>query len=377
MGLNDYTQSTTATPEEIYRTWLKTTEKADRTQVLYEMYIKELTEFMESDINQIVAYHAEPANKGGLKRAFMDFMKYQTLGIEKNGEFKIRGRTLARSSAESYLKGLNAVLEANDLPKIKLDKYTTSTPKAKSKIQREQVKEVIMNAGSQRARAIIFLLKDSGLRVGDIVKLEVEDFLKAQVIRDDKGREFRKWRNTIVTEKTGADAQIVLGYESVNAIKLHLGDRRTGRILVQVKRGIGDNLNSKALTSNVRWLCKEVNQKGYNVSAHSFRKLFITNMSAYGVPLEMVKMMVGKTVPKTDATYLQYQDELVTKYMEAYPLALALDETASEVEQLKAEIEIMSEQNRRFADEMTSKTNSVIADLLAEMAELRKQVNQN
>ena len=290
MGLKDYTQSTTATPEEIYRTWLKTTEKADRTQVLYEMYIKELTEFMESDINQIVAYHAEPANKGGLKRAFMDFMKYQTVGIEKNGELKIRERTLARSSAESYLKGLNGVLEANDLPKIKLDKYTTSTPKAKSKIQREQVKEVIMNAGSQRARAIIYLLKDSGLRVGDIVKLEVEDFLNAQVIRDDKGREFRKWRNTIVTEKTGADAQIVLGYESVNAIKLHLGDRRTGRILVQVKRGIGDNLNSKALTSNVRWLCKEVNQKGYNVSAHSFRKLFITNMTAYGVPLEMVKM---------------------------------------------------------------------------------------
>ena len=58
-------------------------------------------------------------------------------------------------------------------------------------------------------------------------------------------------------------------------------------------------------------------------------------MLAQGVQEVMAKMYVGKKVDDTDSAYYQFEDELTHKYLEAYPKALALNQTEYEVEKLR------------------------------------------
>ena len=136
------------------------------------------------------------------------------------------------------------------------------------------------------------------------------------------------------------------GYESIEVIDDYIGDRTTDQIFVQAQHSIGDKLDSGSISRIVCSLAKPIRAKGFKVSAHSFRKAFMTNVISKGMREPMAKMFVGKKIPQTDNTYYELESALTEWYMRVYPEALAIDnkerdnrETTKKLDQMQTKID--------------------------------------
>jgi integrase len=286
-------------------------------------------------IDQIVELHRKDGEEGDgdtVKKAFEAWTRWAQ--TEERTVVKRVGRTmkevvqpLSPYTCQGYAKGLNAVFIANKLPTIKLDSYAKDNPKSKTVITLDQIRETLKRAPNLEARALIMILKDSGLRISDICLLKVQDFLNAQVFKDKAGREFRTWN--IPTKKTGAIANMVLGYESVTAIKDHLDGREIGYIFDNESKHLSPELKANNMSKRIRTYTRFLQKEGIRHSAHSFRHTFITRHLSLGVPEIRIKMLCGKRVPKDFEGYAHIQSELLTDYAELYDKTLSLSDTLS------------------------------------------------
>ena len=75
-----------------------------------------------------------------------------------------------------------------------------------------------------KTRAQLMFLKDSGLRVSDLVALNVGDYIEAETVGEDGGIFKVFWPKE--TEKTSDPAYIHIGPEAVEALESYLEERR-------------------------------------------------------------------------------------------------------------------------------------------------------
>ncbi len=361
-GLKDYQSKSTDSPEDRFYSHLQT--KSLRTQDIYTKQIEELCKSPQfnASINEIVELHREDIEKGDgdtCKKAFIAWQKWamsdQRKVIKRLGrDFVEVTQPLSFYTSQGYAKALNCAFLSNKLSPIKFNKYPKNNPKAKDLITIDQIRETVKRAPNLEARALLLTLKDSGLRISDICLLRAEDFIGAKILKDPLGREFRTWN--IETVKTGAVSNVVLGYESVQAIFDTLDGRTEGRIF---------KVNANNLSKRIRGYTAFMKKNGVHLSAHSFRKTYVTRMLNSGISEIAIKMLVGKTVPRDMETYALIQSELLPNYAKVYDKALALDVSVG-VEAVK---EVQIEQSETIA-----LLNRKIADQEALMQELRRAV---
>ena len=351
--LEDSRVSQNATADERFNVWL--TQKAPATQVNYRAFVKELTDFFERDLQGLVDFHKKDILTGdgqALRRAFLNYLVHAQT-IERTKRDESYRKPLSRKSAEYRLKPLNIVLELYNLPKIKIV-HSVSHPKAKRAITLEQIKELIGYCGRRlRHKAIIYALKDSGLRIGDLAKLTVEDYLGASRHYDEEGREYRAWKELIITSKKDTTAHVHFGYEAIKILNEYIGQRTTGYIFLQEQHKIGAPMNSGAISRMFYNLTEPLKKKGYNVSAHSFRKTFMTATIPKGLIEPMAKMIVGKQVDRSDVAYYQWESELTNTYMRVYPEALAIDNEERDNRETTNKMNRMEEELKGFKELMT------------------------
>ena len=94
---------------------------------------------------------------------------------------------------------------------------------------------------------------------------------------------------------------------------------------------------------------------------HSFRKFWLSGVTAHGMQESMAKRLCGKKIPESDNTYFDWEGEETQIYMRVYNKALAIDRTASQVEKLQIE------QYQR---------DQTIQQMQSEMAALKATINQ-
>lgn len=255
------------------------------------------------------------------------------------------------NTVKSYKKAVNKFLKSNGLKPVRIENEKKIDYKGMSIIKPEEIRELATYTEKNlRLRALIMILKDSGLRVSDIVKLTIEDWRNnTRRFRDNHGREYIAWMEPITTQKSGVNAYIHLGPESVEWIDKYIGNRRKGPIFVKKN---GEPLKPHTVTTLMNNLCKPLRERGVKVSAHSFRKFFVSSFASNGY-LEAGNRIAGKRVHAADDPYLDFERTLDDIYIEVYnseraPLSIyersQIAETQEEIEKIRAEMAQMREE---------------------------------
>jgi len=183
-----------------------------------------------------------------------------------------------------------------------------------------------------RNRALIAMLKDSGLRPIDLTKMNVEDFLRA--LEESHHPGFAKFRS-IITSKKGTKGHPRIGPDAIDAIKLYLNGRETGPLFeskqwIEGTRFVSPDLkrmSSPDITSVFSTLTKEL-KNGDQVSAYSLRKFHSTELNSSRPDLDLplmseayIAMLQGKKRQGTFGPYNQPWEtgKLLDEYVRHYP----------------------------------------------------------
>ena len=212
------------------------------------------------------------------------FVEYYKIRIAKDG---LKGSTIHRMSmsVQSFFASNNLEwpIRTRDLP--------PSNPVGARVILLDEIRklwDLVSNENKLRNRAILMMLKDTGLRRGDITKMNVEDYLGSQVLKTDQGT-FRVYK-PYETENTGKLAYIHLGPECVDAVDNYLAmeGRSSGPLFLDRKK---KRLGAGSITMNIDRLSGYIDN-GDKISPHSFRKTHRTLLEAR-MPESYVKKLQG------------------------------------------------------------------------------------
>jgi integrase len=267
----------------------------------------------------------------------------------------VRDGRLKGSSARDYVKAMSSFMKAMGLPfhvdSKRLPKFSNLGRKI---ILREQIRVIYEKPGTEfwhRNRALTMFLKDSGLRISDVRRYNVCDYLDAPTFQHETGT--FKDMGAIATQKTSEYAYVYLGPETVEAVDAYLEQRKAGAHEPLFLDRDGKRMTSDALTQLFMRLSERL-LDGDRIGAHSFRKFQQTQLEAAGVNGNWIKRYQGRKVKDSTGVYSNPQDipgQLLETYIEHYDalkvyevkqaLEKRIEERDDEVQQLRRTIEEM------------------------------------
>ena len=228
---------------------------------------------------------------------------------------------LAAHAVKSFFKALNLPLnlKASDLPK--------GESSGSRIVLREEILALWDACGGEfkkRNRAILMFLKDSGLRISDVVALTVGQYRGAKTIYNEFGEPFKVFE-PIQTKKTGSLAFVHIGPEAIKAVDDYLryreereGPLPPGAPLFSTREG--DFMQPDAITMVFNRLRRSLGREGYRISPHSLRKFHTTLLEAE-IPRHWLAKLQGKKVNDSMGPYSQPEflpGTLTEAYMQAY-----------------------------------------------------------
>jgi len=221
-----------------------------------------------------------------------------------------------------------------------------------------QLSTVLGVADDLQKKALVLVLKDAGLRIGDILSLNVGDVApgvdsKLEYLYLDR-----------LTKKTGDRAQSVIGPEALSSLRDWIRYRRDRGeqltrdtplfILVRLNEGpkakqdYEANLAVKSETRLTRnaasnQVSRLFSKAGFSsVTAHGLRKMHSTYLSVGEDRLSepMIARLEGKTIHDSREPYKLYAPEdLVEAYSRNYHQIQAYASESKQIKQLRAELE--------------------------------------
>lgn len=205
---------------------------------------------------------------------------------------KVRG--VADSTIKSVYQVLNAYfgwLHRDGLIKIN-PMNNISTPKEQKKIKEtysdldiESLKE---GCHTLRDKAIICLLKSSGCRIGEIVRLNRDDI-------DYNNREF------VVLGKGNKQRTVYIDMITAKVLKQYIDSRKDDipALFIGCRK---ERLEADGIRSMLRVLGKELGIK--KVHPHKFRRTEATELARRGMPIEQIRQFLGHEKIDTTLRYV-------------------------------------------------------------------------
>lgn len=319
--------------------------RSEKTQRIYKYYFSRFAEWIGKSPNELVEIQKRSLEAKGDRRENMVLeSKFKQWIVEEiQPHYKIGSQKLAYA----------AVLSFFDLNQYPLSMKRGDRPSGEgigSRIpEKTEIVKLIHTAKSRRHRAAILLLKDSGLRISDAVRLRWDDV-------QDFGDGFWGWK--IISQKRKVKAIPFVGPETTSALKQLR--RKSDRIF---------SINAKTLSNAIGELIDEAKlEKG--LSAHGLRKFFNAEMQAARVPKEWRYAMMGKKFGEYDENR---RKRLFKAYKEAYPhlCIYSVAEQAEEIERLKNRINELERERSEY-----KLTESQVEELLRRIEKLEKQAQK-
>lgn len=256
-----------------------------------------------------------------LARTNMDELKIQ---VSEAMKMK-RDQGFASGTADMIPKAVTFFLRAYsihfDMDGEYLPRVIHNGSKAMKKDHIREVYDSFTPAFKKRNRAILMLMKDSGLRVSDVANLTAEHYLGAEEIRNEAGEKFRVFE-PLNTQKTGDISHIHLGPESVEAVETYLNGRKTGPLFLRMEGGRGPGKNPRSdggmdpksiseMFINLKNR-RELKQSYKKISAHSTRKFHFTSLQHLGE--NAVRWLQGKSTSE----YFDDPEGFPQDYIDSY-----------------------------------------------------------
>jgi|GEM_PF-1080554 len=148
-----------------------------------------------------------------------------------------------------------------------------------------------------RERVILSMATDLGLRISDFIKIKKDDlpsFSEEPPIQFD-----------IMTGKEEVVAHGFLSIETIELLKVYVPTLKKGNVYLFPSNGeshISDEWINRLLQ---RLVAKaQIALNGKQITFHCFRKMLLSAAIDSGIGLTAGKKLVGKTIPRSDDTYL-------------------------------------------------------------------------
>ena len=225
----------------------------------------------------------------------------------------LKPRTLARklSSLRSFFKFLQreGVIKSNPAKLVLTPKLDKPLPHFMSEEESVQLIEApkIGKINSPRDKAIFEILYSTGIRVSELVGLNVDDvdFIGNIIKVMGKGKKER---------------MVPIGDTALNALKEYLDKRRVDNKFIFVNKN-GTRLSDRSVRNIINKYILE-QAMAQHVSPHMFRHSFATHLLNHGADLRSVQELLGHVNLSTTQIYTHLTtDKLKKVYDQAHPRA--------------------------------------------------------
>lgn len=210
-------------------------------------------------------------------------------------------------------------INANPFQNIHSPKKDKKLPKVIKEIDMQHFFDELYSKNdplSQRNQVLFELLYGSGLRVSELVALNVNDVENKSFVR--------------VVGKGNKERIVPLSKKCINVLEEYLA-MNGGRAALQEKNAeichalLLNHLGKRLTRRGVIYLIDKYIEKGalqYHVSPHSFRHSFATHLLDHGADLKMIQELLGHDSLSTTQIYTKVSSSrLRTVYNEGHPRA--------------------------------------------------------
>jgi len=168
-------------------------------------------------------------------------------------------------------------------------------------LSKEEIANILSSADNVKHKAILMLIYSAGLRVGEVVKLKIEDIDSKRMLIHIKGAKGRKDRYTLLSETA---LEILRQYwRKYKPEKWLFGGVKEGRYL-----------STRTADKIFRNACEKAGIKK-DVSLHTLRHSFATHLLEGGTDLRYIQELLGHTHSKTTEIYTHVSTKSLGKIM--------------------------------------------------------------
>lgn len=235
--------------------------------------------------------------------------------VELFVEEVIAGRGYSISSHRQCISALKLFAELH--PQAIFDAEKFETPKKSmylpSVLSREEVIDLLRSTRNLKHRAVLALIYSSGLRIGELLKLQLKDIdidRRQILIRQAKGRK---------------DRYAILAESYLPLLYNYMATYKPSKLFVEGKDGKA--YSSSSVRSFLKYSC---NRAGIYkpVSPHTLRHSFATHMLENGIDIRYIQELLGHSRPETTMIYTHVTEKSLKK------IKSPLDVTVAELEKL-------------------------------------------
>lgn len=224
---------------------------------------------------------------------------YSAFAFSLKGKHTSRGIEFALNVVHNYLRFFA------EQGRLKLPLYLVRVPKgisnSHSAISEEEFRRIVntlrsMNPIPLRDLAIIMLLHDTGMRIGELMGLEIDDIEsdKSAVVHTEKTIRFRRvYWNT--------DTDCILHQYLVE--RINSGSKHSDLLFATKRMNTSEgSLSIRSVQRMFQGVLKLANIQR-KLCLHSFRHSFIHRLAKLGVPDAIIAQLVGHSTPLTISHY--------------------------------------------------------------------------
>jgi len=210
--------------------------------------------------------------------------------VDRFAENVLAKKGYSISSHRQFVSALKLFIEFQ--PSINIDKLELQRPK-KSKIlptvlSQQEVIILLQNTKNLKHRAVLGLIYSAGLRISELINLELSHISierKQLLIKNSKGRK---------------DRYVVLSESYIPLLKNYYLSYRPKRYFVEGR--IGEKYSASSIRGFLKNSCKASNIIK-KVSPHTLRHSYATHLMENGVGLRHVQELLGHARPETTMIY--------------------------------------------------------------------------
>lgn len=222
--------------------------------------------------------------------------------------------TVPSRNFKGFLYGIayNKKRKASNILKLKVPK---DKPKTLSK---EEVKTLVQECSNYRDKFLLSLLYETGMRIGEVLSLWIEDFDISEMVIDLKDR--GELENSAEIKTVSSPRKIDISQNLADVFmeylaEYHTEEVETNHIFIKIS---GKNIHSPMDYVDVNNLFRRLQDKtGIYVTPHMFRHTSLTILRQAGWKPEHLRIRAGhKNIYTTLNTYVHPSDEEITKEFE-------------------------------------------------------------